>query len=156
MANYSDAFNISLSTLVHAQLWKYVSSNSDIKFNMCVCVTAFSMEMSNGLLPFCYHHPLCLLPLIFLLLPLHPSPPFPCSPPPPLYLIAVPLMPPAQSQPRPAVSPQRFPVSSSCSSPSLSPHFLSLSTWLACLFVRAISLRQLDRPPCPNTVKANL
>lgn len=56
-----------------------VSSNSDIKFNMYVCVTAFSMEMSNGLLPFYYHHPLCLLPLIFLLLPLHPPPPFSCS-----------------------------------------------------------------------------
>lgn len=132
-----------------------VSNNSDIKFNMYVCVTAFSMEMSNGLLPFYYHHPLCLLPLIFLLLPsaLHP---LSLALSPPLYLIAVPLMPPAQSQPRPAVSPQRFPVSSSCSSPSLSPHFLSLSTWFACLFVRAISLRQLDRPPCPNTVKANL
>lgn len=124
-----------------------MSSNSDIKFNMYVCITAFSMDMSNGLLPF------CLLPLIFLLLPLCPPP---SSLAPPLYLIAVPLMPPAQSQPRPAVSPQRFPVSSSCSSPSLSPHFLSLSTWFTRLFVRAISLRQLDRPACPNSVEANL
>lgn len=40
-------------------------------------------------------------------------------------------MPPAQSPPRPAVGPQRFPVSSSCSSPSLSPHFLSLSKRIA-------------------------
>lgn len=93
------------------------------------------------------------------------APHFHFTPPPPsaplslalsLSLIAVPLMPPAQSQPRPAVGPQRFPVSSSCSSPSLSPHFLSLSARLASLFVRAISLRQLDRLPRPNTVKANL
>lgn len=41
----------------------------------------------------------------------------------PLFLIAVPLMPPAQSQSRPAVGPQRFPVSSSCSSTFLSLHF---------------------------------
>lgn len=59
---------ISLGTPLYAQLWHYIGSNSDIKFNMYVCITAFSMEMSNGLLPF------CLLPLIFLLLPLCPPP----------------------------------------------------------------------------------
>lgn len=49
VANYSNGFNILLSTPVHVQLWKDVSSNSDVKFNMYVCITAFSMEMSNGL-----------------------------------------------------------------------------------------------------------
>lgn len=58
-----------LSALFHAQLWKNVSGVTDIKFNMYVCVTAFSMEMSNGLL----------LPLIFPFLPLLPPPPFHCS-----------------------------------------------------------------------------
>ncbi len=157
LANYSHVFNISLSFLVCAQLCKDVRSNSDIKFNMYVCVTAFSMEMSNGLLPFHYHHSLsAYCPSFSFFSPSSLHPPFSCSVSPPFYLIAVPLMPPAQSQPRPAVGPQRFPVSSSCSSPSLSPHFRSLSTRLASLFVRAISLRQLDRLPWPNTVKANL
>lgn len=96
----------------------------------CVCLTAFSMDVSHGLLLF-----FCLLP----------SPR--SIPPPPQYLIAVPLMPPAQSQPRPAVSPQRFPVSSSCSSPSLSPHFLSLSTWSACLFFHEGNIITAIRPP---------
>lgn len=128
-------------------------SNTELKFNMYPWLRAFSMDISNGLLPFYNHHPLSLSAYCLS---------FSFSPPPPpslalfLPLIAVPLMPPAQSQPRPAVGPQRFPVSSSCSSTSLSPHFLSSFTRLASLLVRAISLLQLDCLPRPNTVKANL
>lgn len=156
LANYSHAFDIFLSSLVRVQLCKDVRSDSDTKFNMYICVTAFSMEMSNGLLPFDYHHPLCAYCPSFSFFSPSSIHPHPLSLLLSVSLIAVPLMPPAQSQPRPAVGPQRFPVSSSCSSPSLSPHFLSLSTRLASLFVRAISLRQLDCLPWPNTVKANL
>lgn len=49
VANFSHVFNIYLSSLVRAQLCKDVRSKPDIKF---------CMEMSNGLLPFYYHHPL--------------------------------------------------------------------------------------------------
>lgn len=68
-----------------------------------------------------------------------------------LSLIAVPLMPPAQSQPRPAASPQRFPVSSSCSYTHSPITRLALG-----LFVREISLSQLDTRSGPYTVGANL
>lgn len=93
-------------------------------------------EVSNGL-PLLLPTPAFSLPLLISLL----------TPPPSLSLIAVPLMPPAQSQPRPAASPQRFPVSSSCSPVSVNS---------VDLFVREMSLWQLDAHSGPNTVRANL
>lgn len=81
LAFYPYVFNISLSSLVCAKLCKDVRNNSELKCNMYACVTAFSMEVSNGPLPFYYHHPLsayCPSFKFFSPSPLH-TPPFFCS-----------------------------------------------------------------------------